>query len=161
LGELRNGDTGERPVKTEAQSRGFLASVIARNIEFLRYVLVGGTAFLVDYGTFYLTKNFVFGALGDTGVYLATALGFTLGLIYNYILSVKFVFESAKKRKKGKSAGAFALFALIGGIGLALSEAGMYVVYDLAGVHYMLAKAAVSAVVLLWNYAARKILIFR
>ena len=44
--------------------------------EFSRYLVVGGTAFLVDYGVLFLFGHYVFQNLGDMGVYLATALGF-------------------------------------------------------------------------------------
>ena len=129
--------------------------------EFLRYLLVGGTAFLFDYGLFFLTKTLVFNALGNTGVYLATAAGFITGLAVNYILSITFVFKSAKEQNKGKTVGAFLLFAVIGVIGLLLSEGGMYLFFDLAGIHFMLAKIIVTGIVLLWNYIARKLLIFQ
>jgi putative flippase GtrA len=129
--------------------------------EFGRYLIVGGTAFLVDYGTLYLTKTYVFGGLGDMGVYIATALGFIAGLIYNYILSLVFVFRSAKERDKGKTVGAFLLFAVIGVVGLLLTEGGMYLGYQLLHINYMIVKLFVAAVVLVWNYAARKLLIFK
>ena len=129
--------------------------------EFIRYLFVGGTAFLVDFGTLYLTKTFLFSSLGDTGVYIATALGFIVGLIYNYILSLIFVFKSARERNKGKSVGAFVVFAIIGVIGLLLTEAGMWLGYDVLKINYLIVKIFVAAVVLIWNYGARKLLIFK
>lgn len=129
--------------------------------EFSRYLVVGGTAFLVDYGVLFLFGHYVFQNLGDMGVYLATAIGFIAGLTYNYILSLIWVFKSAKERNKGKSIGGFALFALIGIIGLLLTEGGMYIGYQLLQIHYMIVKLFVAAFVLLWNYGARKLLIFR
>ena len=129
--------------------------------EFLRYLVVGGTAFLVDYGTLFLLSRFVFREMGDVGVYLATAIGFIAGLTYNYILSLLWVFQGAKERQQGKSVGGFALFALIGIIGLLLTEGGMYVGFQLLQIHYMVVKLFVAALVLLWNYGARKLLIFR
>lgn len=129
--------------------------------EFGRYLIVGGTAFLVDFSTLYLLKTYVFAHMGDTGVYLATGIAFIVGLIYNYILSLVWVFKSAKERNKGKTLGAFLIFAIIGVIGLALTEGGMYVGYDLLHIDPMVVKIFVAAVVLIWNYAARKLLIFK
>ncbi|MEA4870356.1 hypothetical protein SDC9_126520 [bioreactor metagenome] len=129
--------------------------------EFARYLVVGGTAFLVDYSLLYVFSHFVFQNLGDIGVYLATALGFVGGLLYNYLLSLHWVFQSAKDRNRGKSVGDFLLFAIIGIIGLLLTEGGMYVGYQVMRVHYMIVKLFVAAVVLLWNYGARKIMIFQ
>lgn len=129
--------------------------------EFFRYFIVGGTAFLVDFGVLFFSRSFIFGNLGDIGVYIATALGFISGLVYNYIFSLIFVFKSAKEQNKGKSAGAFLVFALIGMIGLALTESGMYFGYNILRIDYLVVKVFVAAVVLIWNYAGRKILIFK
>jgi putative flippase GtrA len=43
--------------------------------EFIRYFLVGGSAFLVDTGVLCLTKRFIFFNLGNPGILFATALG--------------------------------------------------------------------------------------
>jgi Predicted membrane protein len=128
--------------------------------EFGRYLIVGGTAFIIDYAAFYLTSAYVFNTL-ELGVYFATAFGFILGLIYNYIMSLVFVFRSAKEQNRGKTVGAFLVFAVIGVIGLLLSEGGMYLVYDLLDVNEYIARVLVAGAVTVWNYAARKLLIFR
>lgn len=128
--------------------------------EFGRYLIVGGTAFIIDYGLFWFTREYVFGAEG-LGVYFATAAGFIAGLVYNYILSLVFVFRSAREQNKGKSLRAFILFAVIGVIGFGFTEAGMYLIYDLLHVNEYIARLFVAGAVTLWNYAARKILIFK
>ena len=148
--------------------------------EFLRYVVVGGIAFIVDFGSLYVFKEYVFHNL-SYGIYLSTAIGFILGLIVNYVLSLKFVFTQAKDQGKGRDTKSFAIFAIIGIIGLGLTELGMYlgcdllkpqldnsltyigslVGYDFVKYGYLLVKCFVTAVVLLWNYAGRKIIIFR
>jgi len=129
-------------------------------IEFIRYIFVGGTAFVVDIMTLYLFKTKVFLELGDMGIYISTALGFFVGLIFNYVLSLTFVFKSAKEERKGRNVFSFLLFSLIGIIGLLLTEAGMYVGVDFFNINYLLTKIIVAVIVLIWNYAARKVLIF-
>ena len=129
--------------------------------EFSRYVLVGGTAFVIDMSLLYLFKNYVFYNFVEIGVYISTALGFIGGLIYNYILSLVFVFENAKTRNKGKTIGAFIVFLLIGVAGLLLTEIGMYIGIQIFAINYLVVKILVSAVVLIWNYGIRKILIFK
>jgi putative flippase GtrA len=146
--------------------------------EFARYLVVGGASFLVDWGILYLTYNYAFvslegeqlaitaatGAivLGSWRLILATAAGFILGLIFNYILSLIWVFKSAKNSNKGKTVGAFVIFAVIGVIGLLLTEVGMEFGTRWVGQeYYMVVKIFVAGIVLIWNYAARKILIFK
>lgn len=128
--------------------------------EFIRYIFVGGTAFIVDIVTLYFFKTKVFSELGEIGIYLSTALGFFSGLIFNYIFSLIFVFKSAKEERKGRNLFSFLLFSLIGIIGLVLTEAGMYVGVDLFNINYIVTKIMVAIIVLVWNYAARKIFIF-
>ena len=129
--------------------------------EFSRYVLVGGTAFVVDISLLYVFKNYVFYNFAESGVYISTALGFISGLIYNYILSLTFVFENAKAQNKGKTIGAFIVFLLIGMVGLLLTEIGMYIGIQLFAINYLVVKTLVAAVVSIWNYGMRKILIFK
>jgi putative flippase GtrA len=128
--------------------------------EFIRYLIVGGTAFIVDFTLLYLFKTYVFYNMEVTGVYISTALGFIGGLIYNYVLSLLYVFESAKKNQKGKDIRSFIVFTIIGVVGLLLTELGMYVGIELFAVNYLIVKVFVAGVVLIWNYSIRKILIF-
>lgn len=128
--------------------------------EFIRYIFIGGTAFLLDILVLYLFKTRIFSSMGNIGVYISTALGFMAGLVYNYIFSLIFVFESARDQKKGINILSFFLFVLIGLIGLFLTEAGMYAGINFLNLDYILTKIIVAAIVLIWNYAARKILIF-
>lgn len=148
--------------------------------EFLRYGVVGGIAFLADFGSLYLAKEFLLKNV-NYGLYYATAIGFIIGLIVNYVLSLKFVFTQAKDQGKGRDFKSFAIFAIIGLIGLGLTELGMHVgcitlkseldtcltsiggiiSLDLVKYGYLLVKCIVTAIVLIWNYAGRKIIIFR
>lgn len=123
-------------------------------------MFVGGTAFVVDIVTLYLFKTKVFSELGETGIYVSTALGFFSGLIFNYILSLTFVFKIAKEERKGRNIFSFLLFSLIGIIGLFLTEAGMFVGVNYLDIDYLITKIIVAILVLIWNYAARKVLIF-
>lgn len=129
--------------------------------EFFRYLLVGGTAFLVDITLLYIFKNYVFNNLAETGVYISTAIGFMGGLVYNYILCLIFVFKSAKEQDKGKTVGSFLVFGIIGVVGLLITELGMYIGIEIFVINYLIVKVIMTAIVLLWNYGIRKIMIFR
>lgn len=129
--------------------------------EVIRYLIVGGSAFFVDTIILYLTKTYLFYGFGRNGILFATSAGFTAGLIYNYILSIVFVFKSAEDKVKGGQLKSFIIFTVIGIIGLLLTELGMYVGTSLVSIkYYLIIKAFVAGVVLVWNYVARKILIF-
>lgn len=127
--------------------------------EFLRYQIVGGIAFLADFGTLVAVQE-LFLKSYSWGVYLATVFGFVVGLIVNYVLSLKFVFTQKKDQGKGRSIGAFIVFGIIGLLGLVWTELGMWVGVELLKWNYMIVKVLVTGAVLVWNYLGRKILIF-
>lgn len=62
------------------------------------------------------------GGWDTASLVIATALGFCAGLTVNWILSVRFVFRNVKDKEKSRSKKSFAVFALIGLIGLGITE---------------------------------------
>jgi putative flippase GtrA len=130
--------------------------------EFCRYVLVGGLAFVLDFAVLYLAKTLLFSHLGPAGILMAAALGFTAGLVFNYIFSLIFVFKQIDEKAKRHKIRSFALFAIIGVIGLLLTELCMYAGVSLFGPKwYLIVKIFTAGIVLLWNYLGRKFLIFK
>ncbi len=67
--------------------------------EFFRYVIVGGIAFVADFGTLVATRELFLREI-PCGIYIATCLGFIAGLVVNYVLSLRFVFTKEKDKEK-------------------------------------------------------------
>lgn len=128
--------------------------------EFIRYVIVGGISFMADFGTLTLLEELIFRQQTDRQIFISTAAGFIVGLVINYILSLIFVFRSKDNKNSGKSVGDFIIFALVGVIGLAITEGLMHLGVNVLGFHYMITKIVTAGIVLIWNYLGRKILIF-
>ena len=120
-------------------------------IQLFRYFLVGGTAFAVDFGLLW--------GLAECGVnyLLAGGCSFVAGLSVNYLLSVAWVFREHALRSRLAE---FAGFAAIGVAGLGLNEAILWIATEAAGLHYLVSKIIAAAAVFLWNFAARKYLLF-
>ena len=149
--------------------------------EIFRFLLVGGTATVVDYAVFYLFRQWLLPAAlldGNTwnviSLVIATAFGFCIGLLVNWILSVKFVFRAVKNKVEAHSTKGFAIFSIIGLIGLGITELGMLLLVHifptitLFGVTEFLlpwkewlAKAIMTCIVLVFNYVGRKIFVFK
>lgn len=122
-------------------------------VQLFRYLFVGGAAFLVDFGSLYVLTEFAgFHYLVSAG------LAFLLGLGTNYALSIAWVFSS---RKLGNRWVEFAMFGLIGLIGLGLNEFIIWQCTESLRFHYLLSKMVATAVVLFWNFFARKYALFR
>ena len=94
------------------------------------------------------------------GLYAAVVCGFVVGLAVNYYLSLKFVFTSPDYANRGRSISAFLAFGVIGLVGLLLTELGMWLGVSVLGIHYTLVKVVVTGGVLLWNYLARRLIVF-
>ncbi len=149
--------------------------------EIFRFLLVGGTATLVDYAVFYLFRQWLFpqnlfywSGWNTVSLIIATAFGFCVGLIVNWILSVKFVFRAVKDKEEASSKKSFWIFALIGVIGLGITELGIVLLVHilpeitLFGVTEFLlpwdewlSKILMTCIVLVFNYVARKTFIFK
>lgn len=128
--------------------------------EFIRYVVVGGISFVADFIAIVFFEEALLKPY-SWGIYAAVVFGFIVGLVVNYALSLKFVFTSPAYAGKGRSPTDFLLFGLIGLVGLALTEFGMWIGVSVLGVHYTLVKVVVTGCVLLWNYLARRLIVFK
>ena len=134
--------------------------------EFLRYAVVGGISAVVDMGVNFVTLFYILGGSKDDKglVAISVALGFIVGLAVNFILSNIFVFNEKEQKEKGKTAGAFLIYALVGVIGFGLTEVltilGTLLIGD-GGIWYLVLTCFVKGVVLIWNYVGRKIFVYR
>ena len=122
-------------------------------IQFFRYVFVGGCSFLVDAGVIWLCVH------AGLHYLIGACFGFVAGLVCNFLLSRALVFR-AQEARVGRLL-EFAGYALIGLVGLGLTEALLYFFTEIVLLHYMLSKVIASAIVLFWNFFARKVLLYR
>lgn len=112
----------------------------------------GGFAFLIDFGTLLiLTEIFHFHYLFSAGI------AYIFGLIINYFLSVKWVFN--RRIVKNRILELFVII-VIGLIGLALNQFFLWILTDILFVYYILSKIITSFIVYFWNFFARKIVLF-
>ena len=128
-------------------------------IQFFRYCFVGGIATLAEGGALWLIQHFIFKEAGGFLVFISQAIAFVLGLIVNFILSKLFVFQ--EKSERTNAAGEFAAYAVIGVVGLLIKELLLWVFNIQIGWHYMLVWVISTIIVLVWNYAARRVALYR
>ena len=117
--------------------------------QIVKFGVVGGSAFLIDYGVMIALTELV-------GIHylISSGISFAVSVIYNYVLSVRWVFEVDKAKDKRKE---FILFTALSIIGLGLNQVLMW--GFVAGLHvfYMLAKIIVTAIVMVYNFVTRKL----
>jgi len=128
--------------------------------QFFRYLFAGGFAFLVDFGVLISCRELLFKEVA-WGVYLSVLLAFFAGHITSYLLSMWLVFNDPEERRKGLTWAAFGMFAIVGVIGVGITELGMWIGFGLLHINYILMKAIMAAIVFTWNFLGRKIIVMK
>lgn len=121
--------------------------------QLFRYTFVGGFAFIVDFSALYVFTEFL-----HVHYLISAAIGFILGLLVNYALSIIWVFN--KRTVKSRLAEA-TLFAVIGLIGLGLNELFIWFFTEQSHLHYQVSKVISTAIIYFWNFFARKLALFK
>lgn len=118
--------------------------------QILKFGVVGGGAFLIDYTVLYILTEFA-------GIYYLTSsvISFIVSLIFNYILSIYWVFYVTKKQTLKD----IVIFVVLSTIGLGINQVVMYLGSDILHIYYMLTKLVATAIVMVWNFVTRKIFI--
>lgn len=120
---------------------------------FSKYVLVGGVAFCLDYAVLSFTHR----VLGWPSL-AAAAAGFCCGVVCTYLCCNYWVFTHRKMREH--QAREFAVFTGIGLVGLLLTLLFIGFFDGVVGLPTELSKLPTEALVLLWNFSARKIALY-
>jgi len=123
------------------------------HIQLLRYLIVGGIAFIVDFSVLYLLVSF----LGFNYLF-AAAISFITGLVVNYLLSISWVFNRSPESVLSFS---FLIFLITGLVGLGLNEILMFLFTHIIGLDYLFSKIITVPIVLFWNFVSRKYLVNR
>lgn len=118
-------------------------------IQFFRYIFVGGIAAIVNIGMLY-----VFTDIFKIYYIISNVLSFTLGLIANYLLSKKFVFQKDTTISKKKE---FIIYGLIGVLGLGFDTLFVWLFTNFGKIYYLLSKIISTILVFIWNFVARKV----
>jgi putative flippase GtrA len=120
--------------------------------EFLRYFACSVLALAVDWSLYSVAL-----AVGLPWVGAAT-LGFSGGLFVAYLLSIRFAFVRRSLRDPRVE---FMLFGLIGVGGLVLMQGILWLMIERFGQGPHESKLAATGFVFLFNFSARKLLLFR
>lgn len=128
-----------------------------RNIvgQFLRYFVTGGLAFVVDFGAFALAL-YCF----EIHYLLANLIGLMFGNVVNYLLSLGWVFSAEKRKMEKHRLLEITVFVIISLVGMGLNELLMLLMVGFAGLNEMLSKIVAAGIVLMYNFLARKFILF-
>ncbi|MBR4775931.1 MAG: GtrA family protein [Bacteroidales bacterium] len=125
-------------------------------IQAFRYLISGGTAFVVDTGLLALLTKF-FGSEGCRH-YIWVAVAFCAGLLITYLFSILWVFDNRSLKSRAAEVG---IFVVIGVIGLGLTELLLSPFQGKVGLEILPYKIMATVIVFIWNFAAKKLILFR
>lgn len=117
-------------------------------IQLIRYGLVVAIAAPIDLGGYIVLKS-----MFHVYYVLAATISFTVSLIVNYLLSVAWVFTAKTGRQRHTDA---AIFAIIGVVGLGLTDLIVWGLTDYAKLNYIVSKLIAFLLVFFWSFGARR-----
>ena len=119
----------------------------------VNFGLVGVVATAIEYVLLIILKE-----IFKIDVLIASGIAFTISLLFNYILSIKYVFIDKKEMSKTKEMAGFFITALIV---LGINQLMMYVLVDMVNIYYLFAKVVSTGTVMIWNFVSRHVFLER
>ena len=98
-------------------------------MQIFKFGFVGGIAFIIDYAVLIFCKEVL-----NLDVLISAAIAFSISVVFNYILSIKWVFDVNQEKSKSKN---FILFIVFSIIGLILTELIMHVGVKVLDFNYL------------------------
>lgn len=136
-----------------SEGRGHPAATRRLVRQFARFLAVGAVAFAIDYGVFLLLH-----AVLDAPYVLASAISLALSLVVSYMLTVRYVFAARPGRNVGLE---LALYVAISVVAIGINQGVLLASVELLQLAPEVGKLVATAVVLVFNFVARKALIER
>jgi putative flippase GtrA len=118
--------------------------------QFLRFAIVGAVATSAHYAVMIALVE-----LAHVDPVVATVCGFGVGAVVSYTLNRRFTFETKPEYGRG-----LAKFLVVIAIGAVLN-AGIVAPLIGWGLHYMAAQVIATLIVLVWNFAGSRLVVFR
>ena len=118
--------------------------------QIIKFGLVGFLCFFIDYGIMVFLTEIV-----NINYLISSGISFTVSVIVNYILSLTFVFDT----KEGNKIKEFVIFIILSVIGLGINQVLLWFCVDVLGIFYMISKIGATAVVMVYNFITRKLIL--
>lgn len=118
-------------------------------IQIFKFTIVGGIATVIDFLSIFIFKEFL-----HIPVIISNTLSFCIATIYNYIASIRWVFDVDENKDKKKTFVTFIVFSVIG---LILNDLIMWFTTDMFQIYYLIGKIIATCFVMVFNFITRKI----
>ncbi len=116
--------------------------------QIIKFGIVGFIAFCIDYGIF-LVLTYAF----NISYLIAGAIAFIVSTIFNYIASMRYVFQGKETQTAMQQ---FTIFVVLSLIGLGLNQVFLWLFVDTCHIPEWFAKLIATAIVMVYNFVTRK-----
>lgn len=116
-------------------------------IQIFKFVVVGGIATLIDWAIYYILFNYF-----HIFPLISNIISYSISVIYNFIMSVKWVFDTKNKSMKRL----LLEFIILSLIGLIISEFIIWFFLELLSFNSFIAKILSTLIVMVINFILRK-----
>lgn len=126
--------------------RSDLGNIVVKDM--IKFGLTGAVSTVLDVGTLNL-----FFIVVHTSLYLSTFMGFIAGTINGYLMNNFWTYRRLGKKANPKD---FIKLAMVGAVGLGLTELIMFILSGKVGLNYNVAKLIAIVIVFFWNFFAAR-----
>jgi len=119
----------------------------------VRYFFVGGIAAAIDIGIFGVAVKIL-----KFDWFVVALCSFVIATAVNYMLSIRYVFESGIRFTRQAEV---SLVFLVSGVGLVVNQSVLWLLIEAVNLDEVLSKLVATGTVFLWNYTSRSLFIFK
>ena len=117
--------------------------------QFSKFASVGTLRFCIDYGLMIVLTEFTV-----LSYFVSSGISFTVSVVVNYVLSMRFVFRGKEDMSKFEE---IIIFVVLSFIGLGINQMIMWIAVESFHIFYAVAKVLVTMMVTTYNFISRKI----
>lgn len=122
-------------------------------MKMIKYFMVGFIAAITDISLFYL-----FTRVSGYNYLIVAFFSFVIATLVNYILSIKYVFQSQIKFSKKQE---ISLIYLVSGMAIIINQISLFILIDLFSMEMISSKVMATVLIFFWNYYLRSNFIFK
>lgn len=119
--------------------------------QFARFGIVGALAFAIDFGVLVLLTELL-----SLDPVVSATVSFTVSVVFNYLASMRFVFTRRDDLSRSRE---FVIFIVLSVLGLIINDLIMWAGTAFSDIDYRIIKILATAVVMIWNFVSRKLLL--
>ena len=120
-------------------------------VQIFKFFVVGVIATIIDFIIYYICYNEF-----EIDPLIANIISFSISVIYNYIASIKWVFDTDKNKNKTVL---FIEFISLSILGLLLTELLLFIFINVLSFNKMISKIIATIITMVFNFVTRKIFI--